>query len=136
MSVPSNIRSIILQSLLLAGALLLAAWVVRTLPSEVIGRDTARRVMGCLFGLLAAYYANQVPKALTPWARLRCGAAAEQSLRRFMGVTLMLGALASTIAWLLAPIDSAGPISIAALGLALALVMLRLLWTKVRAPRP
>lgn len=66
-----------------------------------------------------------VPKALTPFARLRCDPEKEQSPRRFTGWALVLGGLGYATAWMFAPIASARLLAIAALGSALLLVVVR-----------
>ena len=73
------------RSLAAAAILLIAAATLRFLAPEYIDRDLARRIMGMMTGSIVIFYANVVPKVLTPLARLRCDPAAEQAVRRFAG---------------------------------------------------
>ena len=78
------------------------------------------RSTGVITGILVAYLANSIPKTLIPLIRLREPAFA-QSLRRFIGITLVIGALLYTATWLFAPFKLTLPLGLASLGGALAI---------------
>ena len=113
---------------LLAASLFLAASAALALLSPAyISKVLAHRLFGALSGFVVAAYANALPKALTPIARMRCSPVAEQALRRFAGWSLVVGGVGFAVAWLLAPIGVAASIAMAVLGAALLLVIVRFL---------
>lgn len=114
---------------LIGAALILAASAALNLASpDHISPELAQRLLGALLGMVVAVYANAVPKALTPLARLKCEPAAEQALRRFTGLALVLGGIGYAAAWLLAPIGSARPLAMVLLAGALSIVVARYSW--------
>jgi hypothetical protein len=71
---------------------------------EFVSAGTVVRLMGMLMGLVVLVCANAIPKTLVPLARLSCDPAREQTLRRVVGWAGVLGGLAYTLAYALAPI--------------------------------
>ncbi|GAB4557801.1 MAG: hypothetical protein Tsb0020_02270 [Haliangiales bacterium] len=120
-------RALILAGVLMAGALALALIDKLALLGDSSGL-IAERASGALMGVILVVYANDIPKLLTPLTRSRCSPANEQALRRFAGWTLVLGGLASIIAWLALPLAIAPTASIVAIALALAGLAVRVLW--------
>ena len=123
------------RALIIAALILAVAALLKLIPPEYISAEHSRRLLGVLLGAAVMLYANVVPKALTPLARMRCNAATEQSLRRFTGWSLTLGGLLYAVTWLVAPIGMATTISLVLLGAALLLVILRYAWAMVGRPR-
>jgi hypothetical protein len=115
----------IAHGLVVAGLIIAASIALALASPEYVSDTLARRLLGGLLGVMVVLYANQVPKALTPLARLRCDPAKEQALRRFAGWALLVGGLGYATAWMFAPIASARLFAIAALGSALLLVVVR-----------
>jgi hypothetical protein len=120
-----RIASPVARGLVVAGLIIAASIALALASPEYISTTLARRLLGGLLGMVVVLYANQVPKALTPLARLRCDPVKEQALRRFAGWALLLGGLGYATAWMFAPIASARLFAIAALGSALLLVLLQ-----------
>jgi hypothetical protein len=89
------------------------------------------RVLGVLMGLMVVFYANEVPKRLPQVTG--CDPARQQSLRRFIGWTLVLGALGYAIAWIAAPIRIAPLLAILLLGAALTVVFGRITFVRSRS---
>lgn len=111
---------------LFAAAFIIAASAALSYASPAfISDELARRLLGAMLGAVVVLYANAAPKALTPLTRMRCDPVVEQALRRFAGRTLVLGGLGYTAASLLAPIESAQLLAIAALGSAVLAVVIR-----------
>lgn len=114
------------RTLIFAGVFLGAAATIRLLSPEHLSRDLGQRLLGVMMGLVVAFYANAVPKALSPLWRMHCDPAAEQAMRRFVGWTLTLGGAAYAVTWLIAPVPLAKVISTSLLGAALLLVVARI----------
>lgn len=125
-------RAYLLRCLVIAGALLLASYALSRASPAIISVDCAQRVLGVMMGALVVLYANSAPKIL-PSLAASCSAQGEQTLRRFTGWALVLGGLGYMGAWLFAPIAHAAVIALALLGLAFALVVVRVL--RVLLPR-
>jgi hypothetical protein len=89
---------------------------------DVVGAETAVRLMGVLLGLVVLVSANAIPKRLVPLARLSCDPIREQTLRRFSGWVLALGGLGYTLAYVLAPIAIASRLATCALAPAVLVV--------------
>lgn len=115
----------IARALFIAAVILGGSALLKLMSPEYISEELSRRLLGVLLGVAVMLYANVIPKALTPLARMRCNPATEQSLRRFTGWSLTLGGLMYAVTWLVAPLDMAGTISIVLLGSALLLAILR-----------
>ncbi len=114
------------SSLIIAGLFLQASIALKWLTPDPLSAEMAHRLMGVLMGALVVFYANDVPKSLTPLVRMRCDPAAEQALRRFAGWSLALGGAAFAAASLLAPFENANAIAVSALGSSVLLVIARL----------
>lgn len=125
-------RAHLLRGLVIAGALLLASYALSRASPATISVDCAQRVLGVMMGALVVLYANSAPKILSPLTA-GCSAKGEQALRRFTGWALVLGGLGYMGAWLFAPVAQAAVIALALLGLAFALVVVRVL--RVLLPR-
>ena len=138
----SSASKSILGGVVAAALIIGSAFVVRYLKARGLFDGDVQafvsRSTGVIMGIYVAFLANSVPKTLVPLARVREPAFA-QSLRRFIGTTLVIGALLFAAAWLLAPMKSALPLSIAGLGGAFALVVLAILVcgiTQARSRKP
>jgi fructose-specific phosphotransferase system IIC component len=107
--------------------MLIAAAGLRWLAPAYISEELGHRLFGILLGLFAAYYANAVPKLLKPLPRLR-DPAREQALRRFTGWTLVIGAVAYVVAWIVVPIAQANTVAMSLLGTTFLIVLARHLW--------
>lgn len=123
---PKTWRREVGQGLVVAGVLLQAAIIVRSLTPDSLSSEAATRISGALTGMVLVFYANAVPKTLPSWSRMRCDPRGEQALRRLVGWSLTVGGLGYTAAWMAAPIDSALALSTSTLGASLMLVILRL----------
>jgi len=127
------------RSLLIAAVYLLTALMLNALRQRhVVSAETVERLMGMLMGTVAIVSANAIPKRLVPLARLSCGPAREQRLRRFCGWAMVLGGLGYTLAFALAPIAIAATLAICLLAPTVAVVggvVLRCAWMRRRARR-
>ena len=123
------------RALLIAGGIIAISLALALLSPEVISDEVARRAVGVMLGLLVVPYANAVPKMLAPMAQIGGNAALDQRLRRFAGITLVLGGLGNAGAWLLAPLGRAAMIGGGLLASSVLLVMARIAWAMARAPR-
>jgi rhodanese-related sulfurtransferase len=123
---PTQTGRAIGSSLIVAGLFLQASIALKWLSPDTLSAEMAHRLMGVLMGALVVFYANAVPKSLTPLVRMRCDPTAEQALRRFTGWTLALGGAAFAAASMFAPVDSADAIAVSALGSSLLVVVARL----------
>lgn len=135
MSKNSPAASQIGRALIIAAMILGVSALLKLVSPQYISEELSRRLLGVLLGIAVMLYANVVPKALTPLARMRCNAATEQSLRRFTGWSLTLGGLLYAVTWMFAPIGMAATISLVLLGAALLLAILRHAWAVVRRPQ-
>lgn len=129
-----------LRRLLLLAAIYLATSVVlnELRQHHVISAEAAVRLMGMLSGLVVLVCANAIPKTLVPLARLSCAPAREQTLRRVSGWAGVLGGLAYTLAYALAPIAIAGKLAkalVAPAGVVVAGIVVWCTWTRVSARR-
>lgn len=112
----------LVRPLLLAAAFL---GVVAALKYSPVEGDLVRRIVGVMSGALVVFYSNYVPKKLIPLAAMRCNPATEQALRRFAGMSMVLGGLGYMLVWMFAPLASAALLGIAVLAGAMALVAVR-----------
>lgn len=131
----TTFRAGILQGLLVATLMLVAAFGLKHSSPTHLSPELAHRLLGILIAVPALIYANAAPKALSPLTRMRCDPTAEQALRRFSGWTLTLGALAYTAAWAFAPLDRASILATSLLGASVLLVIARIAWSMWRRPR-
>lgn len=123
------------RSLLIAGGVITLAVALKLLTPDYISSGFGDRALGVMLGLLVVIYANAVPKALAPLLQSRCDPAADQALRRFTGVGLVLGGLGYSAAWMLAPLDQAALIGGGLLATALVTVIARVGWMSGQGSR-
>lgn len=110
------------SSLIWAGLMVASAAALTTLEKFGILPDGGERGVGVVMGLVLAWTGNQMPKL---GAGNQCTSDGEAfRMRRFAGIVLMLGGLAHSAAWLLAPLDKAAYVSIAPVAVSLAIVFL------------
>jgi hypothetical protein len=114
------------RGLIVAAVFLGLAAAIRLLSPEHLSHDLGQRLLGVTMGLVVAFYANAVPKALSPLILMRCDPAAEQAMRRFTGWCLALGGAAYAVTWLIAPVPIAKIVATSLLGAALLLVVARI----------
>jgi hypothetical protein len=108
----------ILGALVAAAAMLGAAWALRFM--HIPGEEAKLRAINIILGILVIWIANNTPKQLAPLSALGCSAAREQRVRRMSGMLIFAGGLVYSLAWLAAPMWLAFPLSITALGGAVA----------------
>ena len=124
------------SALIMAGVFLQASIALKVMSPDLLSAELAHRLMGFLMGALVVFYANAVPKSLTPLVQMRCDPAAEQALRRFAGWSLALGGASFAAASMFAPAESADAIAVSALAASVLLVVARLTATlSTRADR-
>lgn len=119
----------LVRAVLLAALFLGVAASLEFLP---VDDDMAKRVIGVMTGAMVVFYSNYAPKTLTPLAALRCDPATEQALRRFTGMSMVLGGLGYMLAWMVAPIEWAVPAAVTVLGSAFVLVVIRFILAATR----
>lgn len=117
-----------------AGLFLGVTAVLQLLSLDYIDAELARRLAGIMMGLIVVLYANSAPKQLTPLVVLRCSPAKEQAIRRFTGISLVLGGVGYALAWMLAPIAAANALGATLLGVSLLAVAIRYGSLFVRRP--
>jgi hypothetical protein len=125
----------IVQSLIIAGVFLAATVLLKHMAPDYLDPELARRLMGALPGIMLVLYANAIPKAVVPIARMHCDPATDQAVRRFVGWTLVLGGVAYLVAWIVVPVEQAATVSCSFLGAAMLAVVARLAWGKTKARR-
>jgi hypothetical protein len=74
---------------------------------DLIGDETAQRIMQVMFGLVLAAYANVAPKELGRWRSVEA-AKRSQSAQRVGGWSLTLAGLGYAALWALTPVGFAG----------------------------
>ena len=74
---------------------------------DLIGDETAQRIMQVMFGLVLAAYANVAPKELGRWRSLEV-AKRSQSAQRVGGWSLTLAGLGYAAIWAVTPVGFAG----------------------------
>ncbi|MEP4051460.1 MAG: hypothetical protein ABJN22_04365 [Litorimonas sp.] len=87
--------------------------------------DRARNVFS---GFVLLYFANMMPKLIGPALKGKCSNTSANSVRRFAGWALVIGALGYIGAWIFAPISQASILAQICVGGAVILVMLRILY--------
>lgn len=90
---------------------------------DLIGSDTAKRVVQVLIGLMLAAYANLMPKDVGRWRPSPVAAARVQSALRVGGWSLTLAGLAHAGLWAFAPMSVAHTASTAVVATALLITM-------------
>ncbi len=116
----------------LAAAALIMGMALGLRLLHVPGGELKTRAINIIIGILVVWMANSVPKQLAPLSRIGCSPEREQSLRRTSGVLLLAGGLLYSLAWLFAPMSLAFPLSLAALGGAVLLVLAQCLFAAQR----
>jgi hypothetical protein len=92
--------------------------------------DRARNVFS---GFVLLYFANMIPKLIGPALTEKCSKPSANSVRRFAGWALVLGAIGYIGAWIFAPLSSTSPLASASslsqifVGTAVILVLFRVL---------
>jgi hypothetical protein len=92
--------------------------------------DLARRVGMVTIGLLLAFIGNSIPKTLAPLSEVRCDPSKHQAFQRWSGWVWLIAGLGYAVVWLVAPLDVAAPLSMLVVGVAMALVLARLVRLK------
>ena len=98
--------------------------------------DVGRRSVGVLIGALIVMIGNSMPKDLPPLSSLPGNGARQQAFHRRAGWTWVLCGLASAIAWLALPIDSAETAAIVLWPTALVVTIVHLLRLSRRKDEP
>mgnify|MGYP000195989313 CR=1 FL=1 len=111
------------RGLIIGGVFLTAVKMLSALSPEYLDAELARRLQGAVAGMVSFIYANAVPKSPLPLSRGACDPKADQARRRFVGWCLTLGSLGYMMAWLFAPIESAGGLAMCFLGTSLLTAM-------------
>lgn len=93
-----------------------------------------RRTNMILTGAYLAVIGNAMPRMLPPTSSMPCGGARVQAFQRLAGWTWVLCGLGFAMAWLVLPIDAAGPVSTAVVATAMIVTIVQLL--RLRKPRP
>jgi hypothetical protein len=93
-----------------------------------------QRVVMIMIGAYLAMTGNTMPKMLPPTMSLGCEGARVQAFHRRAGWTWTLCGIGLVIAWLVLPIHVAGLMSVALVGTAVVLTVVRLQY--LRKPRP
>ncbi len=127
----------VLTGLLIGTAMIVAALGLKYLHAQGViagsAEEISQRSFNIILGLLLVWMTNLAPKTLPPLAAMSRDLAGEQSLRRFISITLVIGGLLYSLIWLIAPYDLASTLSIAALGSALVIAIGRVFRCFARA---
>lgn len=127
MTVSPRFAGIKFRDVLIALSLIAIAAALKILAPE--RTELAPRVLGVMSGLVVVFYANAIPKTLTPLAKLQ-DPARHESLQRFVGWCLVLGGLGYALAWIAVPFDFVVPVAIVLLGSSLAVALGRCFWLR------
>jgi hypothetical protein len=76
-------------------------------------------------GLVLAFIGNSIPKTITPLSELHCDPVKVQAFQRWSGWIWLVAGLGFTAVWLLAPLDTAAPLSMLVVGVAIVVVLTR-----------
>jgi hypothetical protein len=93
-----------------------------------------RRTTMIILGAYLAVTGNAMPRMLPPTSSMPCGGARVQAFQRHAAWTWVLCGLGYAMAWLVLPIDAAGPVSMALVAIAMIVTIVQLL--RLRKPRP
>lgn len=115
----------ILSSLVWAGLMVGSALGLTALEAAGVFPDAGERGFGVVMGLILAWTGNMMPK----WgADKKCTSDGEAfRMKRFAGITMMLGGLGYALAYLLAPLDAAPYWAMAPVFVALSLIFIMVL---------
>ena len=95
--------------------------------------DSGRRTTMIILGAYLAVTGNGLPRMLPPMSSMPCDGARVQAFQRLAGWTWVLCGLGFATAWLVLPIDAAGPVSMALCVAAMIVTIVQLL--RFRKPR-
>jgi uncharacterized membrane protein YeiB len=95
--------------------------------------DSGKRTVMIIIGLYLAATGNSLPRLLPPVSAMQGNAARAQAFQRLLGWTWVVFGLGFAIAWLVLPIDAAGPVSVALVAAAFIVTMVQLI--RLRKPR-
>ena len=114
-------------AVILAG-LLLAFSLTARLAGNLFDIETSliTRARNIFSGFVLLYFANMMPKMIGPALKGKCSNTAANSVRRFSGWVLALGALGYIGAWVFAPMSQTSNIAHGFVGVAVVLVVLRI----------
>ncbi len=118
----------ITQGLTIASLLIAASFALKFASPAYLSPELGRRLFGILMGLILVFFANAVPKVLTPLMSTRCDPATEQAIRRFTGWTFMIGGVAYIAAWAFAPSANVDLLAGGLLTATLLVVVARCVW--------
>ncbi len=113
-----------------------------TLSAKFVGKtygldpSFVERARNVSTGFAVLFFANMIPKLIGPPLSEKCSKPSANSVRRFTGWALALGAIGFMGAWMFAPISSASTLSHISLGTAVVLVILRVLLALVKDRKP
>ena len=119
-------RTELARGLTVAAALIGVSLALTLAPPSLMTKDLKLRIIGIVMGMVVVLYANAIPKALTPLARMACDPATEQRLRRFTGWAFALGGIAYALCWMILPAAFALPLATGLLFTALVAVVGRI----------
>lgn len=124
------------SAVILAGLLLTFSLAAR-LAGNIFDIDPSliERARNVFSGFVLLYFANMLPKLIGPAMQGKCSNAAANSMRRFSGWALAVGALGYIGAWMFAPLADASPIAHGFVGAAVILVVLRIIFGIMKAPQ-
>ncbi|XHS76958.1 hypothetical protein ACFJGW_14620 [Burkholderiaceae bacterium UC74_6] len=120
-------------ALLIAAAYVLLPVLAREFGWHGLDAAAVIRMNGVLVGAFLVLWANAIPKVLVPLDRLSCNPAREQAMRRLVGWVMVLGGVAYSLAFALAPAAVAARLAICLLApavLVAVLVGLRCAWSR------
>lgn len=130
----SDVERTFFTSAVIFAGLLLAFSLAAKLVGTVFDVELAliERARNIFVGFALLYFANLTPKMIGPALKGKCSNAATNSLRRFSGWALALGALGYIGAWIFAPLTLASNIAHICVGAAVILTVLRILLCLVK----
>ena len=126
----NSTRSNRISSAIIIAGLILAVSIATAIATKAgyISADMdelANRMTGALSGAILVFFSNSAPKKLTPLSSTKGDPARRQAFQRFTAWVFVLSGVGFSITWLAAPIDLATPISIALVGGAFILVLIK-----------
>ena len=119
-------------------AVMLAATYFLTLAGKagIVDGDIGTRAIMAITGLVVAILGNSVPKTLK---RPRPSVESERRIQaglRQVGWTMMVGGLAFSLVWVIAPEAVAWPLSLAVMGIAFVIALVTILRCRSGVPQP
>ena len=114
-------------NLMLAGLLIAVSACLAYLKHRgVMGGELVTRAVMVAIGVVTAFNANAIPKAV------KFRTARGQSVERTAGLAFVLSGIGYAAAWAFAPIAIAADLSVAAVAVAIAWVIVYCVWTRSR----